>query len=281
MSNEFLKQSSIIPAVVGQIADPDIYNQNIAGQSKGAILGIDADGNFKDDFDVGDEGVGSIGSLVKNLKLRQGGFLKIYDASGVFVQNVSLAQATETALGQAKIATQAEVDAGTDDLRFITPLKLANATSIIKLGTPVTASGTSIDFTSIPAGVKRISICLAGVSTNGTSPIIIQLGVGSFITSGYSSVTSAIAASALSFTTTNGFILTSLAAADLVSGHSTLKIIDSSKWLISGVTTRPNVTATNTCAGYIDAGGVIDRIRITTQGGSDTFDAGTINIQYE
>jgi hypothetical protein len=34
-------------------------------------------------------------------------------------------QATETTAGIAEIATQAETDAGTDDLRFVTPLKLA------------------------------------------------------------------------------------------------------------------------------------------------------------
>lgn len=37
--------------------------------------------------------------------------------------------ATETVKGKAEIATQAEVDAGTDDARFVTPLKLKNATS--------------------------------------------------------------------------------------------------------------------------------------------------------
>ena len=36
-----------------------------------------------------------------------------------------LPQATEGAVGVAEIATQGEVDAGTDDLRFVTPLKLA------------------------------------------------------------------------------------------------------------------------------------------------------------
>lgn len=36
-------------------------------------------------------------------------------------------QATETTLGVAKLATQAEADAGTDDLSIITPLKLATA----------------------------------------------------------------------------------------------------------------------------------------------------------
>ncbi len=35
--------------------------------------------------------------------------------------------ASETAIGVAEIATQAETDAGTDDTRFITPLKLVNA----------------------------------------------------------------------------------------------------------------------------------------------------------
>ncbi len=37
--------------------------------------------------------------------------------------------ATETVKGKAEIATQAEVDAGTDDARFVTPLKLKNAKS--------------------------------------------------------------------------------------------------------------------------------------------------------
>ena len=40
-------------------------------------------------------------------------------------------QATETVAGIAEIATQAEVDAETDDLRFITPLKLENAANVV------------------------------------------------------------------------------------------------------------------------------------------------------
>ncbi len=38
----------------------------------------------------------------------------------------NLAQASETAAGIAELATQAETDAGTDDLRIVTPLKLQN-----------------------------------------------------------------------------------------------------------------------------------------------------------
>lgn len=42
----------------------------------------------------------------------------------------NLNPATETVEGIARIATQAETDAGTNDTAYITPLKLANATSI-------------------------------------------------------------------------------------------------------------------------------------------------------
>jgi hypothetical protein len=34
-------------------------------------------------------------------------------------------------------------------------------------------------------------------------------------------------------------------------------------------------------AGTIALGGVLDRVRVTTVGSTDTFDAGTINIIYE
>ena len=151
---------------------------------------------------------------------------------------------------------------------------------ISKLGTPVTASGTSVDFTGIPAGVSAITIGFSGVSTNGSSPIIIQIGSGSFTTSGYSSTTSAIAGTVLSNNQTGGFAATDLGAGDLISGLVNLKRLNSTLWVSSGVTARPTSTSTNTCAGFINLGGTLDRIRITTAGGANTFDAGTINIQY-
>lgn len=57
------------------------------------------------------------------------------------------AQATETAAGIAEIATQAEVDAGTDDLRFITPLKLASYASKKLKFTQVIGDGSATQFT--------------------------------------------------------------------------------------------------------------------------------------
>jgi hypothetical protein len=145
MSNEFQKPTKVLPAIVGQIADPDIYNQNIAAQSKSTIILIDEDGDYADG-DIGDQTVGTIGALISNLKLRQGGFIKIYDAFGVFVKNVNFEQATESLAGTAEIATDAEAAAATDDTRFITPKKqriiqsVYTQTGAVATGTTTTPS---------------------------------------------------------------------------------------------------------------------------------------------
>lgn len=126
MAGEFTKPSSVIAAVTGTIANPDEYNQNIAAQSKDSVLFIDVDGNLVDG-DVGDNTLGSNGSMVNDIYMRDTGVIKLYNSSNVYQNDVNLGQATESALGQAEIATEAEVETGTDDLKFITPLKLRNS----------------------------------------------------------------------------------------------------------------------------------------------------------
>lgn len=66
-------------------------------------------------------------------------------------------QASETILGISEIATQDEVNAGTDDERFITPLKLKTSVYNSKeLITTATASAsTSIDFTNLSSTFSR------------------------------------------------------------------------------------------------------------------------------
>jgi hypothetical protein len=39
--------------------------------------------------------------------------------------------------------------------------------------------------------------------------------------------------------------------------------------------------AVQNSVGQVSLGGVLDRVRITTANGTDTFDAGTVNILYE
>jgi len=149
-------------------------------------------------------------------------------------------------------------------------------------GTAVAStSGTSIDFTSIPSWVKRITVMFQGVSTSGTSNILIQLGSGSFSTSGYISTSMYTSAAALqAVNSTAGFVLGQITAAATISGLVVTATLGSNVWVANGHL-KTTTTQTSSTAGDITLGGALDRVRITTAGGTDTFDAGTINILYE
>lgn len=142
-------------------------------------------------------------------------------------------------------------------------------------------SGTSIDFTGIPSWVNRITVMLDGVSTNGTSNPLIQVGdSGGVETSGYAS-SSVIADSVVVVATyTAGFGIRSGNVANSLSGHLILTLRGSNAWICSG-TVSAAAGAIFTVAGTKALSDILDRVRITTVNGTDTFDAGTINILYE
>ena len=152
--------------------------------------------------------------------------------------------------------------------------------SLITSGTvQATTSGTSKDFTGIPSWVKRITVMFSGVSTNGTSQIQIQLGNGSIVTTGYNS--SSWSANTNNNTSTAGFLITGVnAAAAVYYGNALICLQTSNTWVEShsmgGVSTYNCIGG-----GSIALGGTLDRVRITTVNGTDTFDAGSINILYE
>jgi hypothetical protein len=147
------------------------------------------------------------------------------------------------------------------------------------VGTAVAStSGTSIDFTSIPSWVKRITVMFDGVSTNGSSFVLVQIGSGSITTSGYVSGTwgpNSAGSSTAGFLTLNG-----LTAADLMSGILVINLIGSNTYIQLGNINREG-SGCYSSAGRIALGGTLDRIRITTVSGTSTFDAGSINIMYE
>jgi len=175
---------------------------------------------------------------------------------------------------------------GTTDTQTLTNKTLGSGlvagASYLTSGTTVAStSGTSIDFTSIPSWVKRITVMFNGVSTTGTSDVIVQIGSGSIDTAGYSSGTLRVSAGA---TFTTGFGVTGGAntAAILLGGAMQLLTIGSNIWVASGATGSSSAGAAYPSGGYKSAlSGTIDRVRITTVGGTDTFDAGSINILYE
>ncbi len=157
--------------------------------------------------------------------------------------------------------------------------------SNIVSGTAVAStSGTSIDFTGIPSWVKRITVMFSGVSTNGTSSTIVQLGTGAtptYTTSGYlGSVATSSGATVTNFST--GFMVNnSVGAASVVYGHIVILNISGNTWVESSMLALSDSANTRDSAGSVTLGDVLTAIRITTVVGSNTFDAGSINILYE
>lgn len=153
-------------------------------------------------------------------------------------------------------------------------------TGSIASATAVTASGTSIDFTSIPAGVKRITVMFSGVSTSGTSSVIVQLGAGSVETTGYLGSGANGSNSAVAFTIGIPSVI-SLPAANAFYGTTTIVTTGSNAWVGNSTIGSSATGNPQYGGGGKTIGGTLDRVRITTVNGTDTFDAGTINIIYE
>jgi hypothetical protein len=180
---------------------------------------------------------------------------------------------------------------GTTDTQTLTNKTLTNpvingiGSSIITSGTAVAStSGTSIDFTSIPSWVKRITVMFNGVSTSGTSPIQIQIGSGSVTTTGYVSTSSRLQdSSAVSVgNSTTGFYIQTASASNVLYGSMQIVNLTSNVWVEQAVfAATSGATYSFTSSGFVSLSGTLDRVRITTVGGTDTFDAGSINILYE
>lgn len=190
--------------------------------------------------------------------------------------------ATTSATGVVELATSAEVQAGTDTTRAVTPSGMQAAKLL--LGTAQnTTSGTSLDFTSIPSWVKRITVMFNGFSTNGTSSPIVQLGSGSIDASGYSTATGSndgVNVAASTYTTGFSILSGTGSAAYTYYGSVVLTLMGSNTWTAHGVLALPNV-AVLYVGGSKQLGGTLDQVRITTVSGADTFDAGVVNVMWE
>ena len=159
--------------------------------------------------------------------------------------------------------------------------------------TPATAlaatSGTSLDFTGIPTTARRVTVLFNAVSTSGTSPLVVRGGAGAFEATGYlsraqrfDSGSSAVPAQEGS---TVGFNLSAMTAAHGFTGSLTLTRFDAASqlWIaaLNGFATDGSTVYPMFGSGSKTFSGALDRIRLTTAGGTDTFDAGSVNIAWE
>lgn len=169
---------------------------------------------------------------------------------------------------------------GTDATQTLTNKTIQGGS--ITSGTAVAStSGTSINFTGIPSWVKRITVMFNNVSTSSTSGLLTQIGAGSVETTGYLSA-SFQTSSSTSLLSTTGFAIFNNSAGDNMYGPLVLTLFGSNNWQASGVQFKDSggdyLTMTS---GTKTLSGTLDRVRITTVNGTDTFDAGSINILYE
>ena len=199
--------------------------------------------------------------------------------------NGTLAASQLEMLSQSGTGITTIVPPATNTNRTLTLPDSTGTLSTIGRGTAVAStSGTSIDFTGIPSWAKKITVMFSGVSTNGTSIPLIQLGdAGGIENTGYSATAVGISGSGTSantYTAGFGLIAASHLASNTYFGFVQFDLLSSNNWVAVGNLAIPAVS------GVMIAGGktlsdTLTQVRITTVNGTDTFDAGTINIMYE
>ena len=179
---------------------------------------------------------------------------------------------------------------GTADQALVTngsgTLSFADRGRMVLETAKASTSGTSIDFTGIPSWVKRVTVSFQGVSTNGTSAVRLRIGpVGGVETSSYVGVSTAFATTSLS---TNVFtagidVADGSVAASTRNGQVVFTLIDaaSNHWAFSGNIAQGDSSRAAILAGSKSLAGTLSVVCITTVNGTDTFDAGSINLLLE
>ena len=188
-----------------------------------------------------------------------------------------LTMATGRLLGRVTAATGA-----------IEEIPLGNTAAALSLGinrgTEQSLSGASIDFTGIPAGVRRVTLFLNAASTNGSSLPSVQIGdAGGIENTGYAGHAHTLGGSGATSTSTSRATLIGNQhdAADLLYGKVVLELGADHTWFI---TSQISDGSTFMCwASYRKAlsPGPLDRIRLTTVNETDVYDGGTGLLTWE
>jgi hypothetical protein len=273
-----------------------------ASTSSGLIQTADTSGNIE----LQSNGttkltVSSTGVTASNLSLNSTAITSF--AGGVVTSGTSVSTATTafTASISGTTMTVTAVASGTIAVgQVITGATVTAGTSITALGTgtggtgtyTVSASQTVVataitivgqDFLNIPSWVKRITVMFAGVSTSGTSIIQVQLGdAGGIETSGYIGAATRVDGTIGNTGYSAGYLMgnQAIVAASAYSGPWVITKIDGNTWVENHMVTETG-DASNIGSGYKTLSDTLTTVRITTVNGTDTFDAGSINILYE
>lgn len=146
-----------------------------------------------------------------------------------------------------------------------------------------TTTGTSIDFTGIPAWAKRVTLNCAGISTNGSGAnMLIRLGSSAGVeAAGYSSTSAYYISPGTGSVSSNTTAFSVPLSGDSITRTGTLVFtkLAPDTWICSGMIGQPS--AMTWVAGQVALPGALDRLRIITSNGTDTFDAGSASLLIE
>jgi len=236
---------------IGTVSPVAGYRLNVVSDSGNAQQLIRAGTNFNSTIAFGDQDSSTSGQLI----YAHNGDYMAFNTNG-----------TE----QARIASSGIVTGTAGNLMLISGTVVAST------------SGTSIDFTSIPSWVKRITVMFNGVSTNGSSFGLVQLGdSGGVENTGYTGSVAFSGGSSTGANPTTGFGFGNNSASFTFSGNMTITNVSGNIWAAACVGGSTNSSLACLGGGNKTLSAVLDRVRITTVNGTDTFDAGSINILYE
>jgi hypothetical protein len=147
-----------------------------------------------------------------------------------------------------------------------------------------TTSGVAVDFTGIPSWASRITVLFDGVSTNGTDNVAIRIGTSAGVeASGYLGTTLYYLGTSNGAAANIGTGISIFLGANTIfrSGALTLTRMSGNRWAFAGMIVDTVGAGPSWVAGHKPLAGVLDRLRITTNNGTDAFDAGAVSLLIE
>lgn len=197
------------------------------------------------------------------------------------------AQATRTLIQQDGVSRVAINDDGS--MEILTPTSNPTGNMVptvsqipanaIGFSAEVVLSSTAFQNITIPSWAKFITLGVYRLSTNGTSPIEVRLGTsGGIVATGY--VGGGSSSGGSSSSTTGLLISRTTAASDIIQGTATFQRIGSTnKWCMSSSIQVDDGTIRSS-ASSVELSSAITQLQVTTQGGVNLFDSGSISVSY-
>jgi hypothetical protein len=177
-------------------------------------------------------------------------------------------------------------EAGTGAPDFPNGIEVGGQTLLMPANSAlITLSGSSVDFTGIPATARRVTVMINGLSTNGTTTPLIQIGdAGGIETSGYvgSSVVLTPSSTTAVQHTAGAGVSSTWAGSIIINGSVSIELMDATTnlWVITGVIGRVDGAAGHIIGYTKSLSETLTQLRLTTNS-ANTFDAGTASVSWE